>query len=511
MDEPLEPPPPEAISAEPPVVRLASYKGWAKLSWLFILIAVAVIIGIRLLPEPPAENPVNPAGRLDLKVLRLQLELLLALSNQGPAESKRQLFDSAAQMADGDPAKAIRVSAFAAETVGPKEALKLLDGIDQTATEKLTPDDRRALEVLGRLYRDQARGEYFHPSVGEADAEFLEAHLGWIGSLALYPAAPDDKLQKHERAAGVLGPALLEKYRDGQERVLAQANRTGIIAAVAVGTVLTVVGLGAMGLPVFLLLWLLGVVHVGLKTGIVHGGVYAETFAIWLCSYGGLLLSTELLLHDLAPVLVRGLIAMPLSLVVLAWPVLRGIPWRQVREDIGWTAGRSPVLEPAAGVACYVINLPVVFTGFVITVTLAALFAWLQREMGGSEPAPPTHPVLEQLSFHDWPNIVLFFVLISGVAPVVEETMFRGLLHRQLRESMLVRYPLLGGLCTALVVNLVFAAIHPQGLVFIPVLGALACGFSLAREWRGTLIPCMVAHGMNNFLVGLLAVFLLSG
>jgi membrane protease YdiL (CAAX protease family) len=57
---------------------------------------------------------------------------------------------------------------------------------------------------------------------------------------------------------------------------------------------------------------------------------------------------------------------------------------------------------------------------------------------------------------------------------------------------------------------LIFAAIHPQGLLFIPVLGALACGFSLAREWRGSLIPCIVAHGVNNFAVGLLAVLLLA-
>jgi membrane protease YdiL (CAAX protease family) len=39
---------------------------------------------------------------------------------------------------------------------------------------------------------------------------------------------------------------------------------------------------------------------------------------------------------------------------------------------------------------------------------------------------------------------------------------------------------------------------------------ALAFGFSLAREWRGTLVPAIVAHGLNNGMVGLLGMMLLS-
>jgi membrane protease YdiL (CAAX protease family) len=269
-------------------------------------------------------------------------------------------------------------------------------------------------------------------------------------------------------------------------------------------------GLGLIGLPLFLLLWLIGVIRIGLRPGITHGGVYAETFAIWLVMYVGMLTASELLLHDHVSVAARGMIAMPLSLVVVAWPVLRGVPWRQVRQDIGWTAGRNPWIEPACGLLCYVVNLPVMIAGFMLTVTLAAGYATLQRQAGGAEPSAPTHPVLEQLSHPDWPSLVPFFILLSVVAPLVEETMFRGFLHRHLREVFFRRHPFLGGLCTAFVVNLIFAALHPQGLIFIPVLTALACGFSLAREWRGTLIPGMVAHGTNNFLVGVMGVLLLS-
>jgi membrane protease YdiL (CAAX protease family) len=44
----------------------------------------------------------------------------------------------------------------------------------------------------------------------------------------------------------------------------------------------------------------------------------------------------------------------------------------------------------------------------------------------------------------------------------------------------------------------VFAVIHPQGIFGVPPLMALAFAFCLAREFRGTLLPAMIAHGINN-------------
>jgi membrane protease YdiL (CAAX protease family) len=58
---------------------------------------------------------------------------------------------------------------------------------------------------------------------------------------------------------------------------------------------------------------------------------------------------------------------------------------------------------------------------------------------------------------------------------------------------------------SATIVNFLFASLHPQGPVAIPALMALAYGLTLAREWRVTLVPGMVAHGINN---GLLLLFL---
>jgi membrane protease YdiL (CAAX protease family) len=45
----------------------------------------------------------------------------------------------------------------------------------------------------------------------------------------------------------------------------------------------------------------------------------------------------------------------------------------------------------------------------------------------------------------------------------------------------------------------------------MPALMGLAMAFTLAREWRGTLLPAMIAHGLNNGLVTLALVSMASG
>jgi membrane protease YdiL (CAAX protease family) len=103
---------------------------------------------------------------------------------------------------------------------------------------------------------------------------------------------------------------------------------------------------------------------------------------------------------------------------------------------------------------------------------------------------------------------VQIFVLVSLLAPLVEETMFRGVLYRHLREASIWLRPLLSALLSATVVSFVFAVIHPQGLLGVPALMGLAYAFALAREWRDTLIPSMVAHGINNGVAFTLSILL---
>jgi membrane protease YdiL (CAAX protease family) len=56
--------------------------------------------------------------------------------------------------------------------------------------------------------------------------------------------------------------------------------------------------------------------------------------------------------------------------------------------------------------------------------------------------------------------------------------------------------------------SFVFAVIHPQGILGVPMLMTLALGFTVARELRGSLVGAMAAHGLNNGLVTIVALSL---
>ena len=89
----------------------------------------------------------------------------------------------------------------------------------------------------------------------------------------------------------------------------------------------------------------------------------------------------------------------------------------------------------------------------------------------------------------------------SGLGPLAEELLFRGVLYRHLREASAGLGLVLSVLFSATFVSFIFAVIHPQGLEAVPLLMGLAFTFCLVREWRGSLVPAMIAHGINNSLV----------
>lgn len=206
---------------------------------------------------------------------------------------------------------------------------------------------------------------------------------------------------------------------------------------------------------------------------------------------------------------------MLLSLAAVGWPVLRGVPWGQVRREIGWSFGRRPLVEVLLGGATYVAALPLVFLG------LVAVFVLLQIEhalpgTGGADALDPTrlpsHPIVEWVMRGGRWGRLQMVLLASVIAPLVEETMFRGVLYRHLRDATGGRMSFaFSVLFSGAAVSFVFAVIHPQGWVAIPALMSLAFAFTLAREWRGTLLPAIIAHGLNNGLLMWLLIRLVGG
>ena len=128
----------------------------------------------------------------------------------------------------------------------------------------------------------------------------------------------------------------------------------------------------------------------------------------------------------------------------------------------------------------------------------------LQGTSGGA------HPIIIEIANGGWELRILILFLAAVAAPIVEETMFRGVLYRQLRSSLWGLGSIFGMLLSVLIVSFVFAAIHPQGWVAIPALMGIAVGMNLLREYRASIIASMTIHGVSNGIVTSLMIYFIS-
>jgi len=176
--------------------------------------------------------------------------------------------------------------------------------------------------------------------------------------------------------------------------------------------------------------------------------------------------------------------------VVMFWLGWNGVSLAEQRTAFGWHKGKGVLREAGAGIAGYLAGLVVVTAGFLVTY-------FLMKRTGIS----PQHPLVQMLQGSRW-HVLGLYLLVSVFAPLMEETMFRGALFHHLRGRW-------GWAVSAPIVAFIFAIIHPQGWVAVPVLGSIAIVLAALREWRGSLIAPMVAHACNNFIVLTLALAVL--
>ncbi len=246
--------------------------------------------------------------------------------------------------------------------------------------------------------------------------------------------------------------------------------------------------------------------------------VLGETFAIWMALFLGLTIGA-MIVGDLVsafilpegtqlPVAARlglSIAATFASLMVLAYPRLRGVSFAQLRQAIGLHTGQGWLREGLHGIVCYVSAIPFLAAGLVVFMLLTLL----SESLVGKQPQP-SHPMVELLGGVSGIEVVMLLLLASVAAPIVEETAFRGLLYGHLRAVVAPRIRLVSALVAAVSSSFIFAIIHPQGALFVPALGGLAVGFCIYREVRGSLIAPMVAHGINNAVTLTIGLTLLS-
>ena len=88
----------------------------------------------------------------------------------------------------------------------------------------------------------------------------------------------------------------------------------------------------------------------------------------------------------------------------------------------------------------------------------------------------------------------LLSFLVCCIAPVVEELLFRGVLQNALKRKVGTRGGILLSAC-------LFSLMHPQlPLGFLPLM-VLGIVFGILAETRKSLVPSIVAHGINNGVI----------
>jgi membrane protease YdiL (CAAX protease family) len=459
-------------------------RGHPVLAWGVILAFVLFSVGLPYLAASirPSERlraaRENPSHSLDDMQYRYFIGAGKVLQELGQDPSA-QLKDL-----DRDPIESrLRFIILTAELKSPQNALAELQNRKRDGLLR-DPAHAELVTALQQALRDPTE-------LTDEQREQLRRDLGWMGELVQHPPSSGDPTTR--------------------EALLSSARQTfiGIIVVALVGLLCGLLGMALLVL-VLTAAWR-GWLSSGLRLPSGTGAVYAETFALWL-----LLFMFAQIGAAMAGWLLTGGKSMPLgllglgtlaSLVALGWPVLRGVPWGQVRRELGLTLGTRPFGEILIGIGTYIMALPLLVVGVFMTLGIMKL----QTMLRGSEAPMPSHPVSEILgNLGPWGLVQALFVL-SVAAPLVEEAMFRGVLYRHLREATMSLRPGVSMVLSASVVSLIFAAVHPQGIAAIPPLMALAFSFTLAREWRGSLLAPMVAHGLNNGLVLLASVLLLQG
>ena len=281
---------------------------------------------------------------------------------------------------------------------------------------------------------------------------------GWLGRLAL----SQDKL--------AADPA--------RKAILQSALRTVVVMVIlSIGT-MTALLAGLIMLTIAIVLKAKGRIRSHLKMPEDPGTSLLEAFTIYLTGFIALPVFFLWLFpgHRFA----AASLAILAVIAALLWPRFRGSKAGNYRQAIGWYRGQGIFREIGSGILGYIAGLPLLM--------VAAFFVWIiSRYTSGGMPA---HPILYEIN--KGPLYLLLWTVLACVwAPIVEEVFFRGILFGYFRRHL---QWIAGGIFSALI----FAIIHPQGWIGVPLITAVGFTLSTIREWRGSIIASISAHALNN-------------
>ena len=477
------------------------------ISWIVVVvITFAVVMFVATAQQIDSETVDGDATSGDLMQVQLAGKMLVgqqhlqAIADGLAGDQNEELADDAQETLAEQERKTIETAIESANTgtfeqqlvcvvltnelLGADLALEKLDDLNErVAKHKFSRSENQLIlsEAVSNVVHACAEDSFDDATLSIEEEKLMDEKLGWLGRLA---SAPE-----------------LSGKTELREAVIAEATRSLVICSLA-----SIAGILAMITGFVLAMrtirfWRRGEFESRFQIRVGIHNIYIETFALWLIYFFGIqfAIGPWVEAYDLDPLAINPFIFFS-SLIVLVWPVIRGIPFSQVRQDIGWTSTK-PLRDFLSAPVGYLATIPLVF----ITLMLMGGLIIQSVEPGDTEEFSRgqsiSHPIQEYVADSD-ATVFLWIVLSACVAaPIVEETVFRGILYRHLRDLTSHWRTTVTVAFSAVINAFIFAAIHPQGVMLIPVLGSLAVGFSLMREWRGSLYPSMIMHAIHNGLV----------
>lgn len=361
-------------------------------------------------------------------------------------------------------------------------------GIPASERFKLTPDQQQMRDTMDELLNNYSNDNFDTSAVPEESKALLKDRLGFPAELFLLPEGTALKSQRN---------SMLEK---SAMRIVG----VGLMAILGLGGMFVGFGL-AIGFPIMIRSRKLVSCFSNAPT---DHNIYIQTFAIWMTYFFGCSILLGMLQLDQRTAMMLQPVIFFSSLMCLAYPIFRGVPVRRMRLDIGLTLDR-PIGDVLSSGVCYLTTIPCLIPGFIFVAIYSLIISFFQETHEFARQTGPGHPIQEYIAGGDFTMLALVFITACIAAPIVEETMFRGVLYRHLRDWSQTRARWASILFSAFLNGLIFAAIHPQGIAGIPILMSLAICFSLAREWRNSLVTPMLMHAIHNTLVTCVSLLLL--
>lgn len=333
---------------------------------------------------------------------------------------------------------------------------------------------------IGKLRQEKAMWLRVYDST-RLSPEEASRYISRIRGLDLGPLADAAAAKVYERAG---------QYKKSLEVTLSarDASRHALVAGMLL-VALMCVG-GVLGLILAIVFFIdASARFAAAPTNGLPSPMLIRAFIIYLASYISLGAAVQLLADgaglsasstavDVALLIVSAALAFAIGMLALAGGVK---PYGRSWREVGFRT-RSAGRDVAWGVAGYFSSLPFLFVAYIIAIVLQqTVFRHIQT---------PQQPFGGIVSRGGALDIFLVFLAASVVAPVVEETFFRGVLYSAFRGRWKV-WP------SVAVTSAIFAVIHPLPGGFVPIF-ALACVLALLRERSGSLLPGMVTHGVFN-------------